>query len=180
MRYIILLLSLAAPVYAGSITGINGSLDFPDPASGDGTVQITGSRGFSFIGVTEEANVEATDCAFGCLPGERISIGLNAGGLPGVATLNGVDYTDVGGPETYDQFDLTVAGFGHAPTLKPGFVTVTRVVRGVFQATFYHVAPIPLTPVTDTIFTHCAATITWVPVQQTWEVHTIDYDLLRR
>jgi hypothetical protein len=131
--------------------------DFP-------AIHLTGDRAFSFEGVGADARVDAADCALDdCDAGETYSLFMTVNGndLGGVAELDGVTYTDVGGLSSPNQMTLTMTGFARVPRrLGPSRIRRQRI-PVVVGGSFTHAMPDPLAPVTETLTGRAIAVVTW-------------------
>jgi len=113
---------------------------------GDGPVLLSGSRQFQFSGFAFLARLDAADCVFVCSPGETVSLGSEASGndLPGIASLDGEEFTDMGDMNSWNQLSIRFSGLTKLPAI--GRRTErTMSVPVSFEGVFTH-AVVPLAP----------------------------------
>ena len=138
---------LCGASYGGTINVRSGSADYDDLMFGEGPVLLSGSRQFSFSGFAFLARLDAVDCVFPCAPGETVSLGSEASGndLPGIASLEGTDYTDMGDLNSWNQLLIRFTGLTKLPAIGRRLER-TMSVPVSFEGTFIHAGPVPLAP----------------------------------
>jgi hypothetical protein len=124
---------------AGTINLTGGTIDFPSVVVGDGPVLLLGDRGFTFDGRAELARLGAAACLI-CVPGSTINLDAIVSGndLPGVATLDGKSFRDVGGLNSWESMTISIDGEMIAPPA-PAFgasPTETVFATGAFSEAF--------------------------------------------
>ena len=105
-----------------------------------GTVELRGSRGFRFDGVTHSTGVDPnsvcqTDSP--CIPGQTVLFTGTWAGLdiPGTAGMQGNTYEDVGGLNSESALRIDVSGsFVAPPQASAATVVAPFTVSGVFQS----------------------------------------------
>lgn len=160
---VLLLIVTGAPSAAGVIN-VNGSVDF---VTGDGTVSLTGDRGFSFSSNPSFPSIFLSPVnSTPFHQGETIFLKVNASGndLQGPATLDGISYPDVGSlcfssmttcASALIQFD----GQAIAPPFGQSS-TAVLVVPVTFSGSFFHHDPPSDSVVTETLVASATATLT--------------------
>jgi hypothetical protein len=177
---IVLLLACFGTASAGTVKLRSGTLDFESVLVGDGPVHLEGNRHFTFDGYAQNARLDAADCAFGCDPGERVSLFATVEGnhLPGLATLGDETFNDVGGMLSWESLSLTITGFATVPRLGRRPVK-TQVVPVRLIGSFYHGAPsIPLAPLVEHMTVRAIAVITWTRYDDDfWYISHLTYNV---
>jgi hypothetical protein len=175
-----LLVGCVGTASAGTINLRSGTLDFESVLFGDGPVHLEGNRRFVFDGYAQNARLDAADCAFGCAPGERVSLFATVVGndLPGVATLGDETFDDVGGALSWESLSLTIQGFAKVPRLGRRSVK-TQVVPVRLSGSFYHGAPeVPLAQLVEHMTVRAIAVITWTRYEDDfWYISHLTYNI---
>lgn len=172
------LVALASTLHADPIRLRAGSMAFPDPPLG-GPVHLEGSRGFSFEGWSGFGRLDFMDCYYGCDAGESVSIGLSINGndLPGVVELDGFDYPDCGGMDSWDQLEIEIDGKLRIPRLGDKETKVVST-RGTLTGSFTH-TQVPLATVTETLSGKVRATVQLEKYDGLWTVESVTYNVIR-
>ena len=176
---------LCGASYGGTINVRSGSADYDDLMLGDGPVLLSGSRQFSFSGFAFLARLDAVDCVFPCAPGETVSLGSEASGndLPGIASLEGTDYTDMGDMNSWNQLSIRFTGLTQLPAIGRRLErTFTAPVS--FEGTFIH-ATVPLAPEVEELQGNARARLTLKQEtdlfgEPAWTITHLTYVIRRR
>lgn len=184
--FFLLLLTVQA-ASAAPIRLRSGTIDFPDVFTGDGPVHLVGNRGFTFTGYAELARLDAVDCAFPCDPGQTVSIYASASGndLPGIATLDGREYVDVGGLTSNSFLTFAVTGRFTIPRLGTRDEKAVTV-RGAVTGMFCHEQPPLVGSVCEPIRGGAVATVGLYKYRyseqdgEAWTIREISYDIFRK
>jgi hypothetical protein len=178
--FLVFVVSVGA-AFAGTINLTSGTIDYTGISSGDGTVHLVGDREFTFDGGMPESLVGAGGQLFN--PGDAIS--LEAFVSPdGVATLDGISYTDVNGLDSPTSMSLQMFGEVVAPAFGPSS-TEKFVISVASFGTFTH--PPAIGPPTgelfgETLVGNAIATVTLIqllaPAGLRWYVSDLTYDIV--
>jgi PEP-CTERM motif len=183
LKCLIVLVLLIIPTtfaFAGFIN-VSGSFEYGPGSAPGAIVELVGDRGFTFNGsvlggVTIVGPANQCTGPPSCTAGSTISLHATAVGLdvPGIATLDGISYSDVGGPNSPASLHFDFTGQVLGPPFGPsGFAVVTVPVD--FSGIFFN------QPAQEQLVASAHATLT---LQQTdccggpaWLYQDVRYDL---
>ena len=174
---------LTALLYASSAFAFRltaGTMEFPGILAGDGSVYLERQGVFTFDGRAMFARLDIADCVYGCDPGQTTSLYMRAVGndLPGVATLRGVTYTDVGGLMSSESLDIEVVGTMRVPR-RGRSDERTTVKLAKLNGWFYHVT-VPFQSTVEEIHARVVAIVAWrwIEALDAWTPQSITYDVV--
>jgi hypothetical protein len=161
----------------GTINLSGGSMDFPSLID-NGRTHLVGDRDFTFDGLAEADHSPCIPLNF-CLPGDTVNLSVSFGNLRGVATLDGISYTEVGGFDSPDFMHINITGEAIAPPFGTS-ATATLVVPVTFTGTFSHGAP---AAEGETLVAGAIATVTLISFElptgrRVWEGISVTYDIV--
>jgi hypothetical protein len=133
----------------GTINLSGGSMDFPqvgwcEGSSSCGPAYPVGDRGFTFDGLAR-AGLSPCGSPDFCAPGDTVNLSESMGTFQGVATLDGISYTDVDGPAAPEIMTFDIAGEAIAPQFgTPATATLVVPSRSLERSTTRQPPVVPI------------------------------------